>query len=80
VKTEQRDPITTVEADTIEVSYSHQVKINGDESWMGFKYTTVVRVEETLEEATARAVLAADKGVWHAIEESVATIHRKVSA
>lgn len=70
----------TVDGDTIEVSYSHQVKIGGDQSWMGFKYGTTVRVDESLEDATARAVLAADKGVWHAIEESVATIRGRNKA
>lgn len=57
--------------DMIEVGVSHQLKINGDESWVSYKVATKVRVGESADDATKRALEQVSVAMRTAVEHTV---------
>jgi hypothetical protein len=63
-----------LEGDSILVSYTHQIEIGRDKSWVKYEYTTRVQQDEATEDAMARAIGHADQGVMKAVHQAVETV------
>lgn len=70
------DPVVRLldDGDVIEVGTSHELKIDGDGSWVSYKVATKVRVGESADDATARAL----EQVTRAMRTAVAATVRNV--
>lgn len=62
--------------DRIEFSVTHQIKINGDDSWVKYGVHTTVQDGETTEEAAVRALGHVDEFVIKACEQVAQTVER----
>ncbi len=65
--------------DLVEVSVTHEIKINGDKAWVGTRYTTKVRSNETPDEAHDRADAEVQRMVIKSIQSTVTTVEEFTS-
>lgn len=63
----------------IEVTVTHEIKIDGDKTWVGTKYLTNVQTGETPEDARARASAVVQQGVMNQIDETVTTVRKRIN-
>lgn len=69
-----RTPPTDDTGDTIEVSVTHEIKIDGEKTWVGTRYNTTVKDTETVEDAHARADAVVQSSVMTSINNTVSTV------
>lgn len=62
--------------DTVELSVTHQIRINGDDSWVKYGVQTKVQDDETTEEAAQRVLDHVDAFVIKACEQVAQTVER----
>lgn len=53
---------------------THEIKINGDKTWVGARYTSKVRADETVEDAYARVDDQVQASVMKSIQSTVTTV------
>lgn len=71
------DPVPTlVEGDRIEVGVSHELKINGDATWVNMKVTSKVGDSETAEAASHRVMSFLSQQVEELVKRTVADVIR----
>lgn len=63
--------------DWVEVGVSHQLKINGDESWVSYKLRSRVREHENITEASKRVRHTVAIEIDQIIDETVEYVERK---
>lgn len=62
--------------DSVEFSVTHQIRINGDDSWIKYGVQTKVQDDETSEEAAQRVLNHVDAFVIQACEQVAQTVER----
>ena len=62
--------------DTVEFSVTHQIRINGDDSWIKYGVQTKVQDGETAEAAAQRVLGHVDAFVVQACEQVAQTVER----
>ena len=67
------------EGDIVEFGVSHELKINGDASWVSFKAATKVRPGEHADEASARVNAYVQRSMSKAVEATVSEVERMSS-
>jgi hypothetical protein len=67
------------EGDSVEVSVTHMIRIDGEESWVRYGVVTKVQPGESAEKTRQRASEGVNRGVLDTIQETVETV-RKASA
>jgi hypothetical protein len=67
------------EGDAIEIGMSHELKIDGDATWLSYKVATKVGVGETSDDASARALQYLTNKMEHAVQVTVAHVQRMSS-
>lgn len=65
------------EGDRLVASISHQVIINGDESWVKFEANVAVGEDESPEDARQRVIEYVNEGVMEAVKTTVNTVGSK---
>ena len=65
------------EGDRIEISRSHELRIDGDQNWIGIKASTRVRPEENWEQAYVRLSRTVEQMVDMEIDRTVEYVRRK---
>ena len=55
-KVNQVEPEVFHEGDTVRVSVTHNIKINGDDSWVKYEYGTTVQPGEHVDDVDARLI------------------------
>lgn len=60
--------------DRIELSVTHQIVINGDNSWVKLGVDSQVRNDETTDEAIERLIVLVNQKIINAIEKTVETV------
>lgn len=60
--------------DTVEVSVTHEIKIDGEKSWVGTRYATKIRDNETSDEAHQRADAKVQEWVIQSVNSAVAHV------
>lgn len=58
----------------IEVSVTHEIKINGDKTWVGVRMTGSVWEDETTEDAHAQLSKKVQKAVMDEVRATVTTV------
>jgi hypothetical protein len=76
IKTTSLPMPTLSEGDRIEIGVSHELKINGDGSWVSYKVTTKVGDGETAEAAHQRALEFLSRQVEELVKRTVADVLR----
>ncbi len=61
--------------DRVEVSVTHEVRIDSDTSWIKYGVSTKVRENETDEQASARAIELVNQQVIATIQQAIATVN-----
>lgn len=68
----KRDSHTTITIETIEISVTHEIKIDGDKAWV--KYGGVASFDGDADDARAMLSKHVEEGVLHEIEATIATV------
>lgn len=72
----QTDAVVLHPGDNLELSITHQIRINGDDSWIKYGVNTKVRDGETAEQAYQRALQHVDEAIIRACEQVAKTVER----
>lgn len=71
------DPVPTLqEGDRIEVGVTHELKINGDSTWVSYKVTSKVGDSEIAEAASRRVMTFVSHEVEELVKRTVADVLR----
>lgn len=71
------DPVPTLhEGDRIEAGVTHELKINGDSSWVSYKVTSKVGDGESAEVASHRVMAFLSHEVEELVKRTVADVQR----
>lgn len=62
------------EDDIVEMGMSHELKIDGDGTWVSYKVATKVRVGETADDATKRALEQVTSSMRMAVDAAVRNV------
>ena len=65
------------EGDQITVSITHQIQINGDNSWVRYEASSKVRENETAEDAAERVHGHVDSEVIKSVVKTVETVRKQ---
>jgi len=68
----KQGPVATGE--TVEVSVTHEIKIDGEKTWVGVRMTGTVGADETYAEARKRIDAEVQEGVMKSVESTVNTV------
>jgi len=63
-----------VRVEQIELSVTHEIKINGDKTWVGARITASVDDNETTEDARAQLSEQVQKAVMDEVRATVTTV------
>lgn len=66
---------TLVAGDRVTCSISHELKINGEASWVKFETNTQVQENETANDAVQRVITLTDNAVMSAAHTVVTTVN-----
>lgn len=72
----ERAPGSLFTGDMLEVGTSHQLKINGDESWISYKIATKVQEGESVTDAHERAMSILTTKMEDAVKKTVASVEK----
>ena len=77
MKIAKSDPFVVRAGDVVKVSVSHQIKVNRDESWVGYEITHIVGSTEKTSEIEARLIEHANVKVMESVDNAVEKIRSK---
>lgn len=76
IRREESLPHALVEGDSITITMSHQMYIDGDQSWITYKVSGRVLEEEESQEAHERILGYLTKATERAVKETVRNVRR----
>lgn len=66
------------EGDSITVAVTHEIRINGDSSWVRYEATSKVQ-NESADDATRRVITQVNLGVMEAVTEAVNGVQKAIN-